>query len=101
MLPVVCTCEKRFPNLRQKLVDGKLITFLSDNEAKREFLRFISDVVRENKALFCNCYVKSFNLDGLYMECLKDASIISPSLKFLNFFDFISRSGRCLAWIQS
>ena len=49
MLPVVCTCEKRFPNLRQKLVDGKLITFLSDDEAKREFLRFVSDVVREKK----------------------------------------------------
>ena len=101
MLPVVCTCEKRFPNLRQKLVDGKLITFLSDDEAKREFLRFVSDVVREKKALFCNYYVKSFNRDGLYMECLKDASIISPPLKFLKFFDIISRSGRCLAWIQS
>ena len=88
MLPVVCTCEKRFPNLCQKLVDGKLITFLSDDETKREFLRYVSDVVLENKALFCNYYVKSFNLDGLYMECLKDASIISPSLKFLNFSDF-------------
>ena len=66
------TCEKRFHNL-QKLVNGKLITSLFADEAKREFHKFVSDIVRENKALFCNYDVRSFNLDGFYMEYLKDS----------------------------
>ena len=67
------TCEKRFHNLLQQLVDGKLITSLFADEAKREFQKFVSDVVRESKVLFCNYDIKSFNLDGFYMEYLKDS----------------------------
>ena len=65
-------CEKRFHNL-QKIVDGKLIPSLFDGERKREFHKFVSDVVREREALFCNYNVKSFNFDGFYMEYLKDS----------------------------
>ena len=65
------TCEKWFHNILQKLVDGKLITSFFADEAKKEFHKFSSDVVRENKALFRNYDVKAFNLDGFYMEYLK------------------------------
>ena len=58
------TREERFHNLLQKLVDGKLITSLFADEAKREFRKFISDVVRENKSFFRDYDVKSFNLMG-------------------------------------
>ena len=67
------TCEKRFHNLLQKLVDGKLITSIFADEAKREFHKFVINVVRKNKAVFRNYDVKSFNLDGFYMDRLKDS----------------------------
>ena len=67
------TCEKRFHSLLQKLVDARLITSLFADEAKSEFHKFINDVVRENKALFRNYDIKSFNLDGFFMDYLKDS----------------------------
>ena len=67
------TCEKRFHSLLQKLVDARLITSLFADEAKSEFHKFINDVVCENKALFCNCDINFFNLDGLFMDYLKDS----------------------------
>ena len=67
------TCEKRFLNLLQKLVDRKLITSLFAEEAKKEFHRFASDVVRENKEIFRNYNARPVNLDWFYMEYLKDS----------------------------
>ena len=65
------TYEKRFHNLLQKFVDGKLITSLFADETKSEFHKFASDVVRKNKALFRSYDVKPFNIDGCYIEYLK------------------------------
>ena len=67
------TSEKRFHNLLQKLVDGKLIASLFADKAKREFHKFVNDVVHENKVSFCNYHVKSFNLDRFYKDYLKDS----------------------------
>ena len=67
------TCEKRFYNLLQKLVDGELINSLFADEAKREFHKFVNDVVHENKALFYNYDIKSFSFSGCYIEYLKNS----------------------------
>ena len=67
------TSEKRFLNLLQKLVDEKLVTSLFAAEAKREFHKFVSDVFRENRELFRSYNVRSLNLDGFYIEYLKDS----------------------------
>lgn len=65
------TSENRFHNFLQKLVDRKLIPSLFADEAKREFHKFVSAVVCENKVLFCNYDVKFLSLDGFYIEYLK------------------------------
>ena len=65
------TSENRFHNFLQELVDGKLIPSLFANEAKREFRKFVSDVVCENKVLFCNNDVRFLSLNGFYIEYLK------------------------------
>ena len=67
------TSEKRFLNLLQKLVDGKLVTSLFAGKAKREFHKFVSDVFRENREVFRSYNVSSLNLDGFYMEYLKNS----------------------------
>ena len=48
------TCEKQFHSLLQKLVDGKLITSLFTIEAKREFHKFVSDVMLTMKIKHCS-----------------------------------------------
>ena len=73
LVEILDTCEKGVHSLLQKLVDGKLITSLFADEAKRELHKFLSDAVPINKTLFHNYDVKSFNLDGFYMAYLKDS----------------------------
>ena len=76
------TNEKRFHNFLQKLIDGKLIISLFADEAKSEFYKCVSYIVRKNKALFRSYDDKLFNNDGFYIEYLKYSIIVSPSPMF-------------------
>ena len=76
--------DKWFHNLLQKLVDGKLITSLFADEAKREFHKFVSEVC-ENKALFWNHDVRSFYMVFTW-SIWKIASILSPLPMFWKLF---------------
>ena len=58
----------------QKLVDCKQITSSLADKAKREFRKFKSNIVRENKAIFRNYDIDKNRLDEFYMEYLKDST---------------------------
>ena len=82
--------QKSFHNLLQKFVNGKLVTSFLVDDANKEFQKFISNVARENKALFRNHYINSRNLGKFYVQYLKDSiqyKYFALVLKiFLTFF---------------
>ena len=57
--------EKWFHNLLQTLVGSKLVTYSLADDEKKEFQKFMHDVVRENKTLFRNYNINSQNLENL------------------------------------